>query len=58
MAEVDSGFQHLTHRDRHHYTPLSGLGLDPPPGPGCRFEAAKRSTLNGRICELPGFDRV
>jgi hypothetical protein len=30
---MDAGFQHLTHRDRHYYTPLSGLSLDPRLGP-------------------------
>jgi len=24
MAEVDPGFQHLTHCDRHYYTPFQG----------------------------------
>jgi hypothetical protein len=33
VAEMDAGFQHLTHRDRHYYTPLSGLSLDPRLGP-------------------------
>ncbi len=55
VAEVHPGFQHLTHGDRHHYTPWSGLGLDPPPGPGCRLEGGARSTLNGRICEFAWF---
>ena len=32
VAEMHPGFQHLTHRDRHQYTPFSGLSLDPPPG--------------------------
>ena len=29
VAEMDAGFQHLTHRDGHCYTPVSGLNLDP-----------------------------
>ena len=24
VAEMDAGFQHLTHRDRHYYTPFQG----------------------------------
>jgi hypothetical protein len=33
VSEMDTRFQHLTHRDRHYYTPLSGLSLDPRLGP-------------------------
>jgi hypothetical protein len=49
MPEMNTGFQHLTHRDRHYYTPLSGLSLDPLLGLSVQ---STKGTLMVRICEF------